>query len=91
MRPIPAGQHPDLGKLVERQMRNWELSRAQRPVPQPAAPPRQVEDFVTISRLVEAGGQEVAHELGQRLGWPVFDREILQAMAHDDAVRARLY
>ncbi|MEW6251294.1 MAG: cytidylate kinase family protein, partial [Planctomycetota bacterium] len=86
---------PEIAKLVEKQMRNWELSRAQR-----AAGPggqggtgtaQRVAPFVAISRSVEAGGSEVARELGEALGWPVFDREILQAMAGDNEVRARLY
>jgi len=78
-------------RIVERQMRNWELSRAQKPAGPAPAPAAQVEDFVTISRIVGAGGREVAAELGKRLAWPVFDREILQAMAGDDSIRSRLY
>jgi cytidylate kinase len=81
----------DLAKLVEKQMRNWELAGAQQaalPSLTPAAP---VLHFVTISRTVESGGTELANLLGERLNWPVFDREILQAMAGDDQVRARLY
>ena len=33
----------------------------------------------------------MATALGKRLNWPVFDKEILQAMGRDDRVRARLY
>lgn len=87
----PAGGRSDLAKLVEKQMRNWELSRSQRHEPQPSEPARQVEDFVTVSRMVGAGGRQTATQLGERLGWPVFDREILQTMAGDDQVRTRLY
>jgi cytidylate kinase len=89
---MPPRAKSDIGKLVEKQMRNWELARAQRVVPQPgAAAMPAVQDFVTISRSVASGGTELAAHLGARLGWPVFDREILQAMAGDDQVRARLY
>ena len=89
---MPAGdpsarQH--MARAVERQMRHWELARAQSPAPKPdeksAAP------FVTISRLVGAGGFEIATQLAERLEWPIFDREILQTMADDDRVRTRLY
>jgi cytidylate kinase len=71
-------------------MRNWELARSQ----QPANPIPKVEgvyDFVTFSRRAGCGGSDVAALLGQRLGWPVFDRELLHAMAGDDAIRRRLY
>lgn len=79
-----------VNKLLERQMRFWELSREQRPPPPPAGPP-QVRDFITISRMVGSGGSEVAAIVHERLGWPLFDREILAAMSHDDAIRQRLY
>lgn len=81
----------DVARLVEKQMRNWELARLQRVEPQPHATAPAVGDFVAISRTLASGGREVAALLGERLGWPVFDREILHAMAGDDEVRTRLY
>ena len=87
----PTGSRSDIAKMVEKQMRHWELARAQRVTPQPDVRPPEVAEFVSISRSVASGGSRVATLLGQRLGWPVFDREILQAMAGDDQVRARLY
>ncbi|MCP4248855.1 MAG: cytidylate kinase-like family protein [bacterium] len=80
-------------KLVERQMRNWEIARSQRGLPAPEQP-REVEDFVALSRAVGAdlaGSGQVAATLGERLGWPVFDKEILHTMADDDRLRTRLY
>lgn len=82
--------HSQLSSLVEKQMRNWELARAQHlngPRPQMKA----VHDFVSISRRPGSGGVEMASLLGERLSWPVFDRELLHAMAGDDAIRERLY
>ncbi len=81
---------PAIAKAVERQMRNWELARAQRPSTPPTPQP-EVEDFISVSRSVTAGGKEVASELGDRLGWPVFDKEILDVMAGDDGLRRRIY
>lgn len=79
-----------LSKAVERQMRNWELSRAQRlEVPPPKR--ADVEDFVTISRPVGTGGVEVSTLLAERLAWPLFGREILDAMAGDDRLRRQVY
>ena len=77
-------------KLVERQMRNWELARAQS-LSVPAPQREEVEDFISLSRSVGTGGQEVATMLGQRLGWPVFDKEILGMMAGDDDLRRQVY
>lgn len=85
----------ELDRLVEAQMRNWELlARAQRATGEQGPPPetsKQVQDFVSISRAVGSGGYQLASLLGEKLGWPVFDKQILQAMAGDDQVRARLY
>jgi len=79
-----------LSKAVERQMRNWELSRAQRlEVPPPKR--ADVEDFITVSRPVGTGGIEVTTLLAERLGWPLFGREILDAMAGDDRLRRQIY
>jgi hypothetical protein len=76
--------------LVERQMRNWELARLQRHT---AAEPQrhEVEDFLCVSRQVGTEGKEVAVRLGERLGWPVFDRQVLEAMAGDNERRRQIY
>ena len=93
MSPGPAFRNPAIGKLVEKQLRNWEIARSQRPV-QPQPRQAEVEDFIAGSRAVGAGGaagSQVANTLGTRLGWPVFNKEILHAMAADDPTRERLY
>ncbi len=83
--------NPTVAGLVERQMRNWELTRAQRPAePEPPKRP-EVEDFVCVSRMVGIDTVPLTAELGRRLGWPVFGREILEAMAGDDFVRRQIY
>ena len=79
-----------ISALVERQMRNWEIGRQQAPtVPEPEGEP--FKPFVTISRMAGSGGAAVAQGLADKVGWPLFDREVLQYMAGDDAVRQRLY
>lgn len=93
MSPDRSAGHSDLAKIVEKQMRNWELARAQHIASNDddESPCEQVATFVAFSRGVASGGSDVAQRLGERLNWPVFDREILQAMAGDDQVRTRLY
>ncbi|MHC4091622.1 MAG: cytidylate kinase-like family protein [Planctomycetota bacterium] len=93
MSPGPLSRDPGVAKLVERQMRNWELARAQRAVP-PTPPQKEVEEFIAVSRAVGAGGAggaDLAMMLGEKLGWPVFDKEILHAMADDDRIRTQVY
>ncbi len=80
-----------MARLVERQMRNWELARAQRlEVTEPNR--HEVEDFICVSRRVATpGSSAVAAGLGKALGWPVFDKEILETMAGDDFFRRLIY
>jgi len=46
---------------------------------------------VAINRQAGAPGAEVARELGDRLGWPVYDREILDLIAEEANLRAELF
>lgn len=81
---------PGLARLVEKQMRRWEVGRQQRHnLPAPDRP--EVQPFVTISRPAGSGAEAIAADLADRLGWPCFDRELLAAMAGDDQMRSRLY
>ena len=77
-------------KIVERQMRNWELARGQRDTESgPLAD--DVFEFVAISRQSGSGGLTLAHGVGEQTGWDVYDREILNYMAQDDAVQQKIY
>lgn len=86
----PMKEVSGLSRVIEKQMRNWEIARAQRPELFPSSR-QEIAQFVTIANICGAGGNEVANMLSERLGWPVFDREILTLMARDDDVRAALY
>ncbi|MCL4838775.1 MAG: cytidylate kinase family protein [Thermoanaerobaculia bacterium] len=81
---------PGRARAVERQMQNWELARAQR-LSLPVESRPEIEDFVCISRQAGIDGREIAEGVAARLGWPLFDREVLDLMAGDDEVRRRLY
>jgi cytidylate kinase len=76
----------DAARLAERQMllhdvqsRGAFKSRGERP--------DLTYRFVTISRDVGAGGSDVAAELAHFLGWHVYDREIVDAIARDSHAR----
>jgi cytidylate kinase len=78
-----------VSRLVERQMRNWELGKAQHPQTRQEA--ARIQDFVTLSQAPGSDGETIAQRVGERLKWPVFDKQLLLLMAHDDEARARLY
>ncbi|MHC4443846.1 MAG: cytidylate kinase-like family protein [Planctomycetota bacterium] len=79
-----------LDKIVERQIRNWEIARAQKLEAGSSDTPG-VYQFVTIANMCAAGGSDVARLLAEELNWPLFDRLLLTAMAGDDQVRALIY
>lgn len=75
--------------LIERQMLFHDaLERAEKEPPEGRSGTRY--RFVTVSRDVGTPGSEVATELGRHLGWHVFDREIVEAIAADTNVRQQL-
>jgi cytidylate kinase len=82
--------NPEIGKLVERQMRNWELARSQRAT-QDSPTTEKVADFICLSREVGVGANRIGALLGERLGWPVFEKEILHHMAGDDGQREQIF
>jgi len=81
---------PGLAKVIEKQMRNWEIARTQH-LDSEAALRSEVQQFVAMSNDVGAGGGEIASQLSKKLNWPIFHREILTTMANDDKVREQLY
>jgi len=79
-----------VARAVEHQMRNWEFQKAQTAGGGPTFQ-ESVCHFIAISRMPGAGGRVLADLLAERLGWPVFDKDILHLMAGDDRIRQKLY
>lgn len=45
---------------------------------------------IAISRETGAAGEEIARQLGQRLDWPVYDRELVERIARETSSRTEL-
>ncbi len=76
-------------RMIERQMRLWQARhRAEQEKPVAEAGPRF--RFMTICRGDGTLGDEVALELANRLGWHVFDKEIVNYIAENSHVRENL-
>jgi len=80
---------PASAKLIEKQLRKWELTRDITGLP-PSPHAEPVRDFVCISRSPGID-DAVAEKVAEALDWPLFSRKILESMAGDDPVRRRLY
>ena len=70
---------------AEQQMRNWALEREVHDrLEQCRAsvqPPAEVLPYVALSRQAGAGGSEVARRVGEKLGWQVVDKGLLDYIA----------
>jgi cytidylate kinase len=87
-------QSSNLGHLIDRQVSLWDLRRGVKVEGIPAAGgtlghPSEG-PWVTISTQLGAGGAELAAGLGTRLGWHVFDKEILQEIAKSTNTREKV-
>jgi cytidylate kinase len=76
-------RHRSIEQLIEEQGRRWSLQ------PSPARD-REWRPVVAISRLHGAGGEEVARRLCETLHLDMFDREIIQCIAEDTHLGARV-
>jgi hypothetical protein len=57
------------------------LSRKVEATGRPAARAPAIGPFLTISRQAGSGGAEVARRIGLRLGWAIYDRELVDSLA----------
>jgi len=79
-----------LGTTVENLNRYW-ASRRQGAAAQRDLPPHTARGFtIAVAGEVGALATSVAQEVGQRLGWHVYDHELLERIAQEMGVRAAL-
>jgi cytidylate kinase len=79
-----------MAEVVARARRQWQ---AQQRMPEPAeavSPPTPPAFTIAISREAGANGSAVGRLLGKRLGWPVYDYELVERIANDMGLRSEL-
>jgi cytidylate kinase len=78
-------------KLVTSQLAVWQVRQMLRGQQQPVSLESPwAHAFVTISRTHGASGDALAHELGKRLDWTVYDRELVEYIAQTANVRQQV-
>lgn len=81
-----------MAKAFERAREHWRSPAKESlelpPARPPERPPRPC--TIAISRESGAGGGELAREIGARLGWHVYDRELVDLIANEAGIRAEL-
>ncbi len=75
--------------MIERQVRLWQ-SRLQASRATPHEKPESVYRFLTLTSDEGSLGDEIARELSNRLGWQVFDKQIVNYIAENSHVRESL-
>ena len=76
-----------LTEALARAHQHWEARRGEGWVPETAVPTAY---SIAISREAGSYGAAIAHAVGDRLGWPVYDGELLRHIADDLGVRRNL-
>lgn len=79
--PIHLHQDTRTAAFAEGRLRNWVKVQESAPPSAPDRPASSGLSFVAISREAGAGADTVATLLGERLGWPVFGRNLLDRIA----------
>ena len=83
-----------ISALVERQMRNWELSREQTTKELKQGKTKEEKEilfYVTLSREAGCGADDIAEKIIERTGFQKFDHEIVDYMVGRDDVRRKLF
>jgi cytidylate kinase len=77
-------EHEITSRISERQMRLW---NALHPIRTDRGP---INRFITISREVGTLGDEIAQELSEKLGWQLYDKELVNQVANNSHVSEKL-
>src|SRR5262249_33011581 len=75
-----------MSEAVEQALRHWQQA-SRRAIDGGFAP---AEPTIAISRQAGTRGPDIARAVGQRLGWPVYDRELLELIASELGLRTQL-
>ncbi len=84
----------NLGHLIDRQVSLWDSKQRLQVEGRPSVLGTLVHlsegPWITISTQLGAGGVELSRGLGARLGWQVFDKEILGEIAKNTNTREKV-
>jgi cytidylate kinase-like protein len=83
-------QNREINQILERQMRQWELSKNEQIRKEQAVlkgGSGEVINYITLSRELGSNGEQIARILAEQLNWQLYDKEILDYMAENMNVR----
>jgi hypothetical protein len=76
-------------RIIDHQIREWEAAAARRREEALSRPDglKTIRPAITLARQIGSGGWEIAHQVAERLGWEVFDRELLEVIVRQGHFR----
>ena len=75
-------------EALERAYQHWRERGAL--LEQPRSKQKEEHLTIAISRERGAGGSAIAHRIAERMGWPLYDRELVDQVADDAGIHAQL-
>lgn len=79
-----------MAEVVARARRQWQTQQRMHEPAEALSLPAPRAFTIAISREAGANGSAVGRLLGERLGWPVYDYELLERIANDMGLRSEL-
>lgn len=79
-----------MADAMQKAQRHWEQRRRSEHIDTAAKAETPPPLIVAISREAGARGTTIAHAVGAKLGWSVYDRELLEKIAEDKGLRVQL-
>jgi cytidylate kinase len=79
-----------MAEVVARARRQWQTQQRMSQPVEAISPPASRAFTIAISREAGANGSAIGRLLGERLGWPVYDYELVERIANDMGLRSEL-
>jgi cytidylate kinase len=77
-----------MAEVMARARRRWQVQQRMTKPDDTVSPPTSRAFTIAISREAGANGSAVGQLLGERLGWPVYDYELVERIANDMGLRS---
>lgn len=79
-----------MGEVVSRALHRWQMQKQEAQSLEVLAPLGPRAFTIAISREAGANGSNIGHMLGERLGWPVYDYQLVEKIAGEMGLRSQL-
>jgi hypothetical protein len=79
-----------MAEVVTTARRQWQAQQRMTEPVEALLPPAPLAFTIAISREAGANGSALGRLLGERLGWPVYDYELVERIANDMGLRSEL-